>query len=81
MAQKKEHLKKLLDFIGMIVKDPENNDFKNGLQKLLGIDSTSTMPVVVNANMRRLIISTSIVLRRLSANKQKNFMLISLYQK
>ena len=48
MAQKKEHLKKLLDFIGMIVKDPENNDFKNGLQKLLGIDSTSTMPVLVD---------------------------------
>lgn len=48
MAQKKEHLKKLLDFIGMIVKDPENNDFKNGLQKLLGIDSTSIMPVLVD---------------------------------
>ena len=48
MAQKKEHHKKLLDFIGMIVKDPENNDFKNGLQKLLGIDSTSTMPVLVD---------------------------------
>lgn len=48
MAQKKEHLKKLLDFIGMIVKDPENSDFKNGLQKLLGIDSTSTMPVLVD---------------------------------
>ena len=48
MAQKKEHLKKLLDFIGMIVKDPENNDFKNGLQKLLGVDSTSTMPVLVD---------------------------------
>ena len=48
MAQKKEHLKKLLDFICMIVKDPENNDFKNGLQKLLGIDSTSTMPVLVD---------------------------------
>ena len=53
MAQKKEHLKKLLDFIGMIVKDPENNEFTTGLQHLLGVENTPT-PVVVNANNEKI---------------------------
>ena len=53
MAQKKEHLKKLLDFIGIIVKDPENNDFKIGLHNLLGVENTPT-PVVVNGNNEKI---------------------------
>ena len=53
MAQKKEHLKKLLDFIGMIVKDPENNEFTTGLQHLLGVEKTST-PVVVNVDNEKI---------------------------
>lgn len=53
MAQKKEHLKKLLDFIGMIVKDPENNEFTTGLQHLLGVENTLTS-VVVNADNEKI---------------------------